>query len=202
MAEIISCPSCQRKLQVPENLLGQDVQCPTCGAAFAARADQGPAPSQAPAPPPTVAPTPAPEPQRWAPSYPPAGPDRGDYPPGPGPRRPPGRDYGYEDDYDDYDPYNRRPRSRRGMAPHRGSTILTLGILSLVVLGPILGPIAWVMGHQDMNEIRAGRMDPEGEGPTNAGKICGMIATILSAVGLAFCFLWMLVVAGTAGRRL
>ncbi len=199
MAEIISCPSCQRKLQIPENLLGQDVQCPTCGAAFAARSDQA-APvvqPQQPAAPPV--PPPAPQPQRWGPeSTPPPG--RGDYPP-PGPRRHSRRGDRYEDDYDDYDPYDRRPRSRRDMAPHRGSTILTLGILALVVLPVILGPIAWVMGHQDMNEIRAGRMDPEGEGATNAGKICGMIATILGAVGLAFCFLWMLVLAGTAGGR-
>ena len=49
---------------------------------------------------------------------------------------------------------------------------------------PILGPIAWIMGQMDMNEIRSGRMNPEGEGLTNAGRICGIIATILSIVGL------------------
>ena len=37
MAEITSCPSCHRKLQVPESLDGQDVQCPTCGATFVAQ---------------------------------------------------------------------------------------------------------------------------------------------------------------------
>ena len=36
MQEIINCPSCQRRLQVPETLMGQDVQCPTCGATFVA----------------------------------------------------------------------------------------------------------------------------------------------------------------------
>ena len=54
------------------------------------------------------------------------------------------------------------------MAPHRGSAVLTLGILSLVICGIILGPIAWAMGHADLNEMRAGRMDPEGEGMTCA----------------------------------
>jgi ribosomal protein S27E len=36
MSDAILCPSCQRKLQVPEALVGQDVQCPTCGATFVA----------------------------------------------------------------------------------------------------------------------------------------------------------------------
>ncbi|MCC6419408.1 MAG: hypothetical protein IT429_14325 [Gemmataceae bacterium] len=31
MPEIISCPNCQRRLQAPEEVLGRDVQCPTCG---------------------------------------------------------------------------------------------------------------------------------------------------------------------------
>jgi hypothetical protein len=65
--------------------------------------------------------------------------------------------------------------------------ILVPGILSLVMAGPILGPIAWIMGNSDLKEIRAGRMDPEGESQTNAGRICGMIATILSISGLVLC---------------
>ena len=83
----------------------------------------------------------------------------------------------YDDDY--YDEYPDRGyswRSRR-YEPHRGSTILVLGILGQVLCGPILGPIAWIMGQMDMNEIRSGRMNPEGEGLTNAGRICGIIAT-------------------------
>jgi hypothetical protein len=32
--------------------------------------------------------------------------------------------------------------------------------------------------------MRAGRMDPEGEGQTQAGRICGMIATILMLVSV------------------
>ncbi|MBI1903904.1 MAG: hypothetical protein HYS13_22615 [Planctomycetia bacterium] len=46
--------------------------------------------------------------------------------------------------------------------PHRGTMILVLGILSLV-LCPILGPFAWVMGNTDMQEMAAGRMDRSGE---------------------------------------
>jgi hypothetical protein len=47
MSEIIQCPSCHRALQIPEVLVGQDVQCPTCGATFmAALKDLHPAPGQ------------------------------------------------------------------------------------------------------------------------------------------------------------
>jgi len=64
------------------------------------------------------------------------------------------------------------------MKPHRGTLILVLGILGLVACQP-LGIVAWVMGNNDLKEIDAGQMDPTGRGTTQAGKICGMIATIL-----------------------
>jgi len=69
------------------------------------------------------------------------------------------------------------------MKPHRGTLILVLGILGLVVCGP-LGIAAWVMGSGDLKEIDAGTMDPAGRGTTQAGKICGMIATILMIIGV------------------
>jgi hypothetical protein len=39
MAELTSCPECQRKLRVPENLIGQSVKCPSCDAVFHASLD-------------------------------------------------------------------------------------------------------------------------------------------------------------------
>jgi len=69
------------------------------------------------------------------------------------------------------------------MKPHRGTLILVLGILGLVVCGP-LGIAAWVMGSGDLKEIDAGAMDPAGRGSTEAGKICGIIATILMIIGV------------------
>ena len=74
------------------------------------------------------------------------------------------------------------------MKPHRGTLILILGILGLVVCGP-LGIAAWVMGSSDLKEIDAGTMDPAGRGTTNAGKICGMIATILMIIYIIVGFL-------------
>jgi hypothetical protein len=68
------------------------------------------------------------------------------------------------------------------MKPHRGTLILVLGILGLVICGP-LGIAAWVMGSGDLKEMDAGALDPSGRSMTNAGRICGMIATILMIVG-------------------
>lgn len=48
----------------------------------------------------------------------------------------------------------------------------------------VCGIIAWVMGARDLKEMDAGRMDPSGRETTKAGKICGMIATILACVAL------------------
>ena len=72
------------------------------------------------------------------------------------------------------------------MKPHRGQLIMILGILSFVVCGPVLGPMAWIMGNNDLKEMQAGTMDPAGEQNTKVGKICGMIATILSICGICF----------------
>jgi hypothetical protein len=70
--------------------------------------------------------------------------------------------------------------------------IFTLGILSLFTIPFVLGPIAWVLGNGDLKLMRAGRMDPEGLDMTSTGRLLGMIATILSAAGLAvFCLLWV-----------
>ena len=69
------------------------------------------------------------------------------------------------------------------MKPHRGTLILVLGILSLIVCAP-LGIFAWVMGNGDLKQIDAGAMDPSGRPLTNAGRICGIIGTILLVIGV------------------
>jgi hypothetical protein len=68
------------------------------------------------------------------------------------------------------------------MQPHRGGLILTLGILSFVIAGVLTGIPAWVMGSGDLKKMNAGTMDPEGRGLTQAGRILGMICTILTAI--------------------
>ena len=69
------------------------------------------------------------------------------------------------------------------MQPHRGTMILVFGILGLLVWFPF-GIVAWVMGNTDLKAMDAGTMDPEGRGTTQAGKIIGMIATILTVLSL------------------
>ena len=56
------------------------------------------------------------------------------------------------------------------LQPHRGTTILTLGILSFFC-NPcfVLGIAAWYMGNEDLSAMRIGRMDPTGRGITQAG---------------------------------
>src|SRR5262249_13243524 len=87
-----------------------------------------------------------------------------------------------------------RPMRHPGQQPHRGTMILVFGILSLVMgcLGIVFGPIAWTMGNADLVEMRAGRMDPEGEGMTNAGRVCCMIGTILAGVAAALVLVYLL----------
>ncbi len=82
------------------------------------------------------------------------------------------------------------------MRPHRGVLILILGILGFFCL--FLAIAAWIMGKGDLAAMDAGQMDPSGRGLTNAGKILGMIFTILAVIGLLLQILLM-VLGGGAG---
>ena len=63
--------------------------------------------------------------------------------------------------------------------------ILVFGVLGLVVC-QLFGIAAWVMGNTDLNEMNAGYMDPSGRDLTNAGRICGMVATALLIIPVMF----------------
>ena len=69
------------------------------------------------------------------------------------------------------------------LQPHRGVLILVFGILSWVVC-VVFGIVAWVMGNGDLRAMREGRMDPSGEGLTQAGRIVGMIHIIISIIAI------------------
>lgn len=71
----------------------------------------------------------------------------------------------------------------------QATTILVLGIIG-IVLCQLLGPIAWVMGNNELAAIDAGRRAPENRGTANAGRILGIIGTVLLALSiLAIIFL-------------
>ena len=158
MQNTIPCPSCQRELRVPDQLIGKLVKCPACSTTFTASLSE---PS-----PPVDAET---EQQTYRPQQ---EPPLEDVPEEPG--------QGEED----YEPRPLRSRRRRRFyVEHRGALILTLGILSLVLCPlQVLGPVAWTMGNNDLAAMRSGRMDPSGEGITQAGRICGIIGTVLLAL--------------------
>lgn len=75
--------------------------------------------------------------------------------------------------------------------PHRGPTVLVLGILGLIMCC-ILGIIAWVMGSKDLRAMDAGEMDPAGRGLTQAGKILGMVSVVFWVLVLGICLLVLL----------
>src|SRR5262245_51070783 len=177
----LTCPACQRQLRVPDNLVGQMVKCPGCKEAFKAVVEEAPPPEAPPSR------RPQEEDDRYRDEAPRAE------------RRPSRRD----DDYDDDDRDERRGRRRRNLAPHRGTLILVLGILGVAGCGIFTAIPAWVMGNGDIKEIRAGRMDPEGESMTNIGRILGMVSCILTCVILLiYCFFFMIFgIAGAAGHK-
>jgi uncharacterized membrane protein YjgN (DUF898 family) len=65
----------------------------------------------------------------------------------------------------------------------QATTILVLGILGIVICG-VLGPFAWSMGNKELAAIDAGRRPPENRGTANAGRILGIIGTVLLGLGV------------------
>jgi hypothetical protein len=176
---ILSCPTCSKALTIPEELLGKKVKCSACLAVFKATR-----PAEEPA-----------ERQEEKPRR--RGPD-------------PDSRIAEEDEEEDRPRRRRRVgprRLRRDYEPHRGGMILGLGITALAltflgavgamivgvcalpfpVVGLILGIVSWVMGNGDMRAIRTGRIDPDGAGQTQTGRVMGMVTVILNIVGLCLC---------------
>lgn len=79
-------------------------------------------------------------------------------------------------------------------------TVLVLGILGLVVC-QILGPFAWYLGNKEVDAIDAGRRPPENRGMAVAGRVLGIIGTVLLGLGLlvAAVALVIVLVASVAG---
>lgn len=70
---------------------------------------------------------------------------------------------------------------------------LVLGILGIVCCG-LLAPVAWIMGKNELAAIAAGTAPAENEGLAKAGKILGIIGTIL----LIFSLVWVFFAGGMA----
>ena len=61
----------------------------------------------------------------------------------------------------------------------QASTTLVLGILGIVCC-PFLGIAAWVMGTKELEAITSGRRDPANLSTAKAGRILGIIGTVLT----------------------
>jgi len=93
---------------------------------------------------------------------------------------------------------------RRDSEPHRGTLILTLGIVSIAtamipalgIIGLIVGICSWVMGQRDLKKMKANLMDPQGLGSTQAGWICGIIGTAFGGLTTLCCVGYMVMVFG------
>lgn len=74
------------------------------------------------------------------------------------------------------------------LRPHRGGTVLALGIVSLIValfLVP-LGIVAWILGSKDLKAMDRGDVDPAGRSLTQIGQVFGITASLMW-VGTAGC---------------
>ena len=83
--------------------------------------------------------------------------------------------------------------------PHRGTLVLVLGILGLIVCPPV-AIAAWIMGNRDLAAMDQGRMDASGRGTTNAGRIIGMVAVCLWVLGVIVAIVLTLTGVAIIGR--
>jgi hypothetical protein len=78
-------------------------------------------------------------------------------------------------------------------APASGGVILMLGILSILIL-PLLGPFAWIFGNQALAAIKAGTMNTAEGGSASAGRICGIVGTVILTVAVVGTVVYMAIV--------
>ena len=118
------------------------------------------------------------------------------YEPPPGPGAPePGHPYGQQLPYGQAQPYGQQhpwaavdPHGRPlpgavpfGIAPPdhpQATTVLVLGVLGLVTC-QLISPFAWGMGQRVVREIDASGGRVGGRSAANAGRVCGIVGTIL-----------------------
>ena len=103
-----------------------------------------------------------------------------------------------------YPPYGQGPQygypPPYGVEHPQGTTVLVLGILSLVICG-LLGPFAWSIGNRALAEIDAAAPGYySNRGQVVAGRICGIVASILLIVGVVVVIVLLGVVASVSGN--
>ena len=84
----------------------------------------------------------------------------------------------------------------------QGTTILVMGILSLVIgfacgIGLLLGPVAWVMGNNAIAEIDQNPPAYTNRGSVQAGRICGIVSSALIILTVVATVVAVIVLAAT-----
>ncbi|MEA2599669.1 MAG: hypothetical protein QOF89_661 [Acidobacteriota bacterium] len=85
------------------------------------------------------------------------------------------------------------PQPQSQSASTQAITALVLGIIGVICCG-LAAPFAWYFGNQELRAILAGTSPAAGEGMAKAGKILGIIGTIL----LILSILWIFFMGGMA----
>lgn len=193
--EVAPCPKCATRLSVMPGDIGLDVECPTCQTVFrAVRPDDAPAfpPAPPPAPPKRTSlestdDTGRPlsrrrrdedEDEDERPSRRSRRRDDDDEDEDERPSRKRRRRDDDDDDEDDRPRKRRRSRGRGRMEPHRGGTILALGIFGCLCCG-IAAFAAVIMGMQDLSKMSSGQMDSDGRSQTTIGVVFGVLGVIV-----------------------
>ncbi len=163
---IASCSSCQAQFQVSSDLVGKQGRCPQCQATFTiGGSSQSPNPD--PRQPGAALPPPSADPRQ-----PGSVPHPQQYPP--------------QQQFPPQQQYYGAPMGMASgrMEPHRGGTILALGLIGFFLFLPLC-IVAIVMGKADLKKMDAGLMDPSGRGSTNVGVIMSWIAIGLTIAAFA-----------------
>jgi hypothetical protein len=74
--------------------------------------------------------------------------------------------------------------------PPNATLIFVLGLLSVLGVCFVLGPIAWIMGSSERARVRAGMY--RDNGLLTAGYIMGIISTLLMILPLMIGIIWLL----------
>ena len=102
--------------------------------------------------------------------------------------QPPGSQYGQQSGAPPYGQpaYGSAPYpGEMAMYPEPSQAVLglVLGIIGLVAF-PLIAPFAWVVSNREIEGIDAGRRPPANRGMAVAGKVTGIIGTVLLALGV------------------
>lgn len=75
----------------------------------------------------------------------------------------------------------------------RSTLIITLGVLALIILGPISGVPAWIMANRDLRDIREGIISPQAYHRLATGRRLAIAGTFFSPLWLVMFIVFLFV---------